>query len=93
MKDNLPNLEYVLQAGFKSLNNINCLSSKKKKSFGSSGCGRTQKLKFSGVVAHWVLHVTFVCLCLYGGVCVCESLFLIFILGVTTNHWFCIRCD
>ena len=27
------------------------------------------------------------------GVSVCESLFLIFILGVPTNHFLCIRCD
>ena len=27
------------------------------------------------------------------GVYVCESIFLIFILGVSTNHWFCIKCD
>ena len=37
--------------------------------------------------------VTLVCLCFNSGVCVCESIFLIFILGVITNYWFCIKCD
>ena len=49
---------------------------------------------FFWFVAHWVIgDVTLVCLCLKGDVCVCESFFLIFILGVNTNHWFYIRCD
>ena len=43
---------------------------------------------------NWVLgDVTLVCLCFQGGVCVREPIFLIFILGVTANHWFCIKCD
>ena len=36
-----------------------------------------------------ISRVNFVCVC----VCVCEVSFSYFILGVTTNYWFCIRCD
>ena len=84
MKDVLPNLGSVLQAILKSLNSINCLSSKKKKSFGSSGCGRTQKLKFSGakfsgVVARWVLRCDFCMLVsLLRGVCVSPFFLFLF---------------
>ena len=40
------------------------------------------------------LVMWFLCSCISRGeMCVCESLFHIFILGVSSNHWFCIRCE
>ena len=49
---------------------------------------------FFWFIAQWVLgNVTlYVHVFLGWGVC-CESLFLSFILGVATKHWFCITCD
>ena len=47
-----------------------------------------------------LLHIESLVMWLFGymyfegwGVSVCESLFHIFILGASTNHWFCIRCE
>ena len=49
---------------------------------------------FFWFITQWVLgNVTlYVHVFLGWGVC-CESLFLTFILGVATKHWFCITCD
>ena len=48
-------------------------------------------LRFSLTLGPWLCDS---CVLVFlGGVCVCESLFLIFILGVTTNYWFCIKCN
>ena len=80
------------------LQKINVLSMdapKQMKGMGKKTCIWLSFLFSFWFIAQWVLNGVTLCVQVFlgWGVCVWKSFFLIFILRVTTNHWFCIRCD